>query len=97
MRNRHRHGIDQDELRLIRVDHHRNGVDGESFDVIQFNDPEYGRMMGVVYPATFHVAVFNMGKIGEGDTGMGSNSWRGDQYEPWLRLVLDNNEDACTE
>ena len=36
-----------------------------------------------------HVAVFDIDKLFLGDIAFGSNSWRGDHYEPLLRRSIE--------
>ena len=59
------------------------------FHVLIFRDPEVGRMLGIVFAEKYHVAAFNLDKLFLGDIAFGSNSWRGDQYEPHLRRAIE--------
>ncbi len=74
------------------VVHHRNGVGGAPFNVINFTDPEEGPMLGVVFYkqdcSETAVAVFNRDKLKVDDIAFGSNSWRGDVYEPMLQVGI---------
>ena len=46
-------------------------------------------MLGIVFAEKYHVAAFNLDKLFLGDITFGSNSWRGDQYEPHLRRAIE--------
>jgi hypothetical protein len=39
-----------------------------------------------------HYPSNSMSKLAAGDIAFGSNSWRGDQYEPHLRKAILNHE-----
>ena len=79
---------------------HRNGIAGESFHVVLFTkgcdgalDPD--RFIAVVFEGKGQCAVFNLENLNEGEIRFGSNSWRGDQFEPGLREVI--NEEVSNE
>lgn len=76
------------KLRIDNIQHHRNGISGAPFHVILFSDSDEGRMLGVVFSAEHHVAVFNLDKLSAGNIAFGVNSWRGDSYEPYLRRFI---------
>ena len=73
---------------VISLARHRNGVCGAPFSVILFDDGE-SRKIGVVFDAPHHCAVLDLAKLATGDIAFGSNSYRGDRFEPALRLVID--------
>ena len=75
-------------LQIQQIQHHRNGISGAPFAVILFRDPAEGDMLGVVFDARYHVAVFNLSKLALGNIAFGVNSWRADRYEPYLRALL---------
>lgn len=77
-------------MTLTLIDHayHRNGISGVPFDVVRFHDPQAGPMLGVVFREPGCVAVLNLDKLSAGDIAFGSNSWRGDRYEPALRRLV---------
>ena len=84
------------KLRFHSIQSHRNGISGEPFHALLFQDPDEGTMLGVVFDAPQHVAVFNLSKLAAGNIAFGVNSWRGDHYEPYLRQAIaaaaaDNN------
>lgn len=78
------------------VDHHRNGICGAPFDVFLFEDSENPgrRKLGILFEKAHHCAVLDVGLLTKGDIAFGSNSWRGDQYEPHLRAALANIQEA---
>lgn len=82
------------KLSIEQVQTHRNGIGGAPFHVLVFRDPNEGRMLGIVFEQKYHVAVFNLDKLAQGDIAFGSNSWRGDQYEPYLRKAVAKHEHA---
>jgi hypothetical protein len=76
---------------IIAIDRHRNGICGEPFDVILFEDKEdekISRKVAVLFEAKSHCAVLDIDKLVAGDIAFGSNSWRGDNYEPHLRTAV---------
>ena len=76
------------QLHIENIQRHRNGVCGTPFHVLTFRDPDQGRMVGIVFDAEHHVAVFNIDKLALGNITFGVNSWRGDCYEPHLRGAI---------
>ena len=81
-------------LRIEHVQHHHNGISGAPFHALIFRDPNVGRMLGIVFDQPYHVAVFNIDKLFLGDIAFGSNSWRGDHYEPQLRRTIEKMQEA---
>jgi len=82
------------KLKIITIAHHRNGVGGAPFDVVLFDEakrahPENHRKVGIVFDEPGHVAVLDIAKLAAGDIAFGSNSWRGDNYEPHLRDAIN--------
>ncbi len=73
-------------LKIIDISHHRNGVSGTSFDVVLFKDRgrQGSRKVAILFPEEGHCAVLDVAKLAAGDIAFGSNSWRGDDYEPDL-------------
>ncbi|MBC7816370.1 MAG: hypothetical protein IAG10_05705 [Planctomycetaceae bacterium] len=76
------------KLHIDHVQYHRNGISGAPFHALIFRDPSIGRMLGIVFEQEHHVAVFDLDKLFLGDIAFGSNSWRGDHYEPHLRRPI---------
>lgn len=79
------------------VDYHRNGVAGEGFHVITFtmrDGRERRPMVATVFATPGQIAVLDVGKLADGDVAFGSNSWRGDDFEPELRQAIAEYEVA---
>ena len=76
--------------RIIAIDYHRNGIGGAPFHVILFEDcsEDGSRKVSVIFDQPDHCAVIDMAKLAVGDIAFGSNSWRGDVYEPSLRQAI---------
>jgi hypothetical protein len=79
------------KLTIRTIDYHRNGIGGAPFHAVLFDDPEQGPMLGIAFDQEYHVAVFNLTKLASRDIAFGSNSWRGDRYEPHLREAIANH------
>lgn len=75
---------------LLKMNYHRNGVDGVPFTVVLFKDSgsEKGTKVGIVFCTPFHVAVFDFAKLAAGDIGDVSNQYRGDVFEALLREAI---------
>lgn len=88
-------------ITVERIDYHRNGVSGEGFHVVAFvANPEYAgevdqNMFAVVFEDRGHCAVFDRDLLGQGTIEFGANSWRGDNFEPLLREVIDGFNSRC--
>src|SRR5262249_52361508 len=76
--------------RIISIDYHRNGIGGAPFHAILFEDrgEDGSRKVAVVFAAPWHTAVLDVDKLAAGDIAFGSNSWRGDVFEPALRKAI---------
>jgi hypothetical protein len=81
------------KLSIIDIAHHRNGISAAPFHVVVFNDGESVKI-GVVFEQASHLAVFDLAKLAKADIAFGSNSYRGDQYEPRLRKSISDRENA---
>jgi hypothetical protein len=82
-------------LKIIKTAHHRNGVGGAPFDVVLFKVVrEQSRKVAILFEATAHCAVLDVTLLATGDIAFGSNSWRGDDYEPELRRLIDDSRTA---
>ena len=79
------------KLNIIAIAHHRNGICGAPFGVVLFEDsgPEGSRKVGIVFDEPHHCAVLDVARLTAGDIRFGSNSWRGDHYEPALRKAVN--------
>jgi hypothetical protein len=78
------------KLKIIKIDHHRNGICGAPFDVVLFHDegPEGSRKVAILFEQKYHCAVLDVAKLAAGDIAFGSNSWRGDRFESSLRPAI---------
>ena len=75
------------KLNIIAIDYHRNGICGAPFHVVLFHD-EHSRKVGILFEPDGYCAVFNVDWLHAGDIAFGSNSWRGDRFEPSLRKAV---------
>lgn len=78
------------KLSIMHIAHHRNGVAGAPFDVVLFKETgRHGsRKIAVLFDEPYHCAVLDVAKLAAGDIAFGSNSWRGDHFEPPLRQAV---------
>ena len=78
--------------KVVQVAFHRNGVSGTPFHVILFTSDEApaNPKMAVVFDQPGAVAVFDLDLLSEGVIKFGQNSFRGDDFEPDLRLAIDD-------
>lgn len=74
-------------LQLQNIAFHRNGICGAPFHVLHFHDGE-SLKVGIVFDERWHCAVLDVSKLAAGDIAFGSNSWRGDHFEPLLRRLI---------
>ena len=79
------------KLKIIAIAHHRNGICGAPFNVALFHDGE-SRKVGIVFEEPHYCAVLDVDKLVAGDIQFGSNSWRGDKYEPHLRQAIASHD-----
>jgi hypothetical protein len=77
-------------ITVIAKANHRNGICGARFHAIVFEDDgaEVSRKLGIVFDHEAHCAVLDITKLANGDIAFGSNSFRGDTYEPALRAAI---------
>ena len=78
------------EIKINNIAHHRNGICGAPFWAITFTDSLYGEFIAAVFEQDYHVAVFNIELLAQGNINFGENSWRGDYYEPKLRKAIED-------
>lgn len=71
---------------ILNVARHRNGVSGNPFHVVIFRDGRQ-KMIGIVFEEPGNVAVFDSNLLAAGVIAFGENSWRGDDYEAFLRAA----------
>ena len=81
------------KIKLIKQDHHRNGIGGASFNVILFEDTDGATMLGIVFDNNDnspdgYCAVFDLDLLSKQVIEFVENSWRGDDYEEALRALL---------
>jgi hypothetical protein len=84
------------KIKIFNHARHRNGICGAPFDVFLFEDSESKdrRKLAILFEESHHCAVLDISQIAAGDIAFGSNSWRGDQYEPLLRNAIVDGEIA---
>ena len=75
------------KLKIIGIARHRNGVGGQPFEVALFHDGD-SRKVAILFDEPHHCAVLDVAKLAAGDIAFGSNSFRGDTYEPHLRQAI---------
>lgn len=75
------------KIEILELAQHRNGIAAVPFDVVIFHDGE-SRKLAVLFPGPGRCAVLDEARLFEGDIAFGSNSHRGDQYEPHLRKAV---------
>ncbi len=70
------------------IEYHRNGIGGAPFHVLLFRDGQ-SLKLAIVFEQPGHCAILDVQKLVEGDIAFGSNSWRGDRFEPNLRRAIN--------
>ncbi len=87
------------KLSNFRFNYHRNGISGEGFHIVLFDDRTENarkprRMVGVVFEGGGRVAVFDVDELSAGDI---DSAWRGELFGPYLRdaIVTGNTLDDC--
>jgi len=80
-------------ISILNISFHRNGIGGAPFHAILFEDdaPDSNVKLGIVFDEPWHTAVLDVAKLVRGDIAFGSNSWRGDTYEPHLRKAIQTH------
>ena len=83
------------KLTINSIAYHRNGICGAPFEVVLFEDqgPEGSRKVAILFDEPHYCAVLDVAKLAAGDIAFGSNSWRGDNYEPSLRQAIHSNDE----
>jgi hypothetical protein len=78
-------------IRIGEIARHRDGISGEPFYVVKFTA---GRdaMLGIIFDAPHHVAVFDRRLLSDGNIAFGSNSFRAEEYERPLRAAIEQWE-----
>lgn len=86
------------KLKILDTAHHRNGVAGAGFDVVLFKViRERGAKVGILFDDPGYCAVLDVSLLAAGDIAFGSNSWRGDDYEPSLRRAIQDGRETGQE
>jgi hypothetical protein len=81
------------KLKITAAAYHRNGVAGAGFDVVLFKVArEQSRNVAIFVNAPGHCAVLDVPLLAAGDIKFGSNSWRGDDFEPHLRAAIQQHQ-----
>lgn len=81
---------------IIEIAYHRNGICGAPFYAVLFDDEDDSRKVAILFDHEAHCAVLDVDKLHDGDIAFGSNSWRGDRYEPALRRAVEkHNRGRC--
>jgi hypothetical protein len=75
--------------RVRQVAHHRNGITGEGFYAVLFDDDENDLFLGIVFKGPGQCAVIRVADLSTpvGVT-FGENSWRGGNFETALREAI---------
>jgi hypothetical protein len=83
------------KLKILDTAHHRNGVAGTGFDVVLFKVArEQSRKVAILFDDPGYCAVLDVTLLAAGDIAFGSNSWRGDDFEPELRRAVEHTSQA---
>jgi hypothetical protein len=86
------------KLKILDTSHHRNGVAGTPFDVSLFKvKREPGVKVGILFDDPGACAILDVTMLAAGDIAFGSNSWRGDEFEPALRQAIGKTTSLSTE
>ncbi|WP_165064002.1 hypothetical protein [Paludisphaera rhizosphaerae] len=87
------------KITVLNIAYHRNGIAGMPFHAVVFRDAgeEASVKIGVLFEHSHHCAVLDIAKLADCDVEFGSNSWRGDVYEPHLRKAAAKFEKARAE
>jgi len=60
---------------------HRNGISGQGFYAILFDDSEHGPMVASLFDDPTYCAVYSIAELNKGNVEFANgNSWRGDVY-----------------
>jgi hypothetical protein len=88
-----------DEKRLTAIDRHRNGVAGAPFYVVLFAWKDPGQrapraMVATVFDELSVLSVLDIAETQRGNIEFAAgNSWRGDDFEDWLREQIKAHEE----
>jgi hypothetical protein len=77
------------KLNIIDIAYHCNGIAGEPFHAVIFEDEYRDEVkVAVLFDSEFHCAVFDLEKLAAGNIRFGENSYRGDRYDALLRAAI---------
>ena len=81
-------------MKIIEVAFHRNGISGNSFHAVIFDDEKEGRMIGTLFDEPGSCAIYKIEELTKNNISFGmGNSWRGDYYESILRAAIKEYEE----
>jgi hypothetical protein len=84
-------------MKTKQIEYHRNGVTGEPFFAVLFNDDGCD-MFAAVFAEARRVAVVAVDPLSTADgVTFGVNSYRGDQFERFLRSEIAKIDDPESE
>lgn len=86
------------ELKLKKVDYHRNGVAGAPFYAVLFEMVEGGKKRNMVASVFTdkggYCSVYDVDLLAKGSVTFGENSWRGDHFqEELMRLIKKHSSE----
>ena len=77
------------KIKIVEASYHRNGICGDAFYAILFDNKENGRMIASLFEDRHCCAVYSVPQLAAGNITFGAgNSWRGDDYDLALRPAL---------
>ena len=77
------------KLTLVSVSWHRNGIGGEGFYAVLFDEAQCGRMVASLFDKAGYCAVYQISQLNDGNIAFAQgNSWRGDEFEARLRPLV---------
>jgi hypothetical protein len=83
-----------EKLSVHNVAYHRNGIGGEGFYIVLFQDTEHnpdGRMVAIHFPhdQDIYTAILDIDQLAAGNIAFAEgNSWHGDYYHPFMTEVI---------
>lgn len=82
------HNPEDQKVVIERVAYHRNGIAGNGFHVILFQQLDGTKMVGTIFEEAGNIAVFDRDLVGQHKIDFCENSWRGDEFEQALREAV---------
>ena len=79
------------KLKILSIQHHRNGVHGNSFYAVTFTEgrgKSKGRKVGLVFRERGNCAILDIDLLNAGNITFGQNSWRYEDYADDLREAI---------